>query len=662
MKTQGCYGQLLCFDMNIAEMTMYTSGFRSRHSYLPLRVPGPPCLSLCRTAERPHLTKQFYPSMRLEVAKKKKRFRKQSWFHRRSVQLSVDGRRRVKCNFIECDRDSQGQCPLSLDESNEIEDPYEGGSHLNPSNGQLYRAKNDNTQVWFKITIPYGKDYNKDWLLNAIREECGLFFRAEQFHYVKKKAVFFVDKFATAKALLNASRKIQADQYFKIVINVTPSMYRHHGNPTLCHRDAKMGSLCPGDSLYCIQACLQKRYDDRTASLDLSNLSIDPELQSTNKCLCLNQASDAELILQLIAEHFPQLLSLDLSYNNLSSLTDFSGLSALAPQLQSMNLSYNQICQAQEINVLHKLELKELWLEGNPFLASLESTSTYYRIVMNHFPSVQILDGHFFKPGCFFGKVPRSLPQIKGSFFVNEDLRAFLVPFVSRYFTIYDSTQRQQLLPLYHENCCCSFSLPNVLLPHICVEQAKEYLKENRNLLRVKRAALRQQLMKYNRLQVVGFLCNLPRTEHDLSSFTLDVWFQTPSLIGFSVAGIFKEESPKWKKLCRSFRRSFLIVPAMEACAQILNDQLVIINSYVDQYEDKCGPASPDPGSPGSNVALCDGNMAVLRNFSESTGMKVEWALKCLEDNNWNVEQAQDVFSLLKEKGTIPQDAFQAAM
>ncbi|XP_018120435.1 nuclear RNA export factor 1 isoform X2 [Xenopus laevis] len=579
-------------------MTMYTSGFRSRQSNLPL-----------------------------------------------SVQLSTDGKRRVKCEYLECERD-----------------PYEGGSRMIPSNGHRYRARNDNTRVWFKITIPYGKDYDKDWLLNAIREECGFFFRAEQFHYVKKKAVFFVDKFSTAKALLNASRKIYADQFFKIVINVTPSVYGNYGNRTLCPRDMKTGSLCFTDDHYNIQVCLQKRYDDRTASLDLSNLSVDPDLQSTDQCLCLNKASDAGLILQMIAEHFPEVLSLDLSYNNLSSLIDFAGLSTFSSQLQSMNLSYNQICQAQDINVLHNLELKELWLEGNPFLASLESTSTYYRIIMNHFPSVQILDGHFFKVGCFFGKVPRSLPSVKGSFFVNEDVRAFLVPFMNRYFTIYDSAHRQQLLPLYHENSCCSFSLPNISLPHICVEQAKDYLKENRNLLRVRKAALRQQLMKYNRLQVVGFLCNLPSTEHDLSSFTLDVWFQTPSLIGFSVDGIFKEDTQKWKKLCRSFRRSFLIVPATEACAQILNDQLVIINSYVDLHEDKNGAESPDIDTPSNNLALYDSNMAVLTNFSESTGMKMEWALKCLEDNNWNVEQAQNIFNLLKERGTIPEDAFQVSL
>ncbi|XP_073522700.1 nuclear RNA export factor 1-like [Phyllobates terribilis] len=76
---------------------------------------------------------------------------------------------------------------------------------------------------------------------------------------------------------------------------------------------------------------------------------------------------------------------------------------------------------------------------------------------------------------------------------------------------------------------------------------------------------MRHQLLKYNRLQVVGFLCNLPKTEHELASMTLDVGCQNASLICFTVEGGFREVNPNYRKTpIISFRRTFLIVPASE--------------------------------------------------------------------------------------------------
>ncbi|XP_075719530.1 nuclear RNA export factor 1-like isoform X2 [Rhinoderma darwinii] len=500
------------------------------------------------------------------------------------VQLSAKGKRVVRGHY-----------------SDPVRNPYGSRAHKyaekmeNCSNQKYQKLKN----LWFKITIPYGRHYDKMWLLNSIENECGFHFRAIQYHYVNHVAAFFVDNFSTARSLVQVSKKIQGEHYHKIIIKAAPFYTPYE--------QIDMSVISPLDTVNYldhraehIQTCLWKRYDQSHESLDLSDLANDPDLLSANIFFSVNSASATEIVLQIISENYPQLTSLNLSHNKLSKLTGFVHLFYLTPQLHSLNLSYNKLCKVQDLDLIHNLELRELWLEGNPLHGAVESYSAYYRLITYHFPAVEKLDGLFFKEDFFFEQEePKPLLQAKGSFLVSEEIKTFLAKFLHQFFTLYDSGERKALLPLYHENSCCSFSLPNVFYPKISFDQIKEYWKENRNLLRVKRPHVRHQLIKYNRLQVVGFLCNLPKTEHDLPSMTLDVSFQTTSLVCFTVEGKFKEVD----RSCRPtpyipFRRTFIIVPASED--------------------------------------------------------------RCLQDNNWDVQQAKETFLLLKSQGAIPEEAFDA--
>ncbi|CAH2255716.1 nuclear RNA export factor 1 [Pelobates cultripes] len=525
--------------------------------------------------------------------------------------------------------------------------------------------------------IPYGKRYDKSWLLHSIEQECGSQFKAFQFHYVNNMAVFYVDSFKIAKNLVRVSKRIQGELYYKIVIIATPceppftnmQEFPASSARVVSVHDTRRYSISSATE---IKMCLQKRYYVMLESLDLSNLSNDPDLRSANIYFPLNKASSIEIILQILAECYPKLISLNLSHNSLHCLTGLAPLYYTTPNLKSLNLSYNKLCQVEDLELIQHLDLKDLWLEGNPISTS-SVTSSYYRLY--NMPTlvapfdgtapvvsgkrIQKLDGHIFKPNFFFEiGDSKALPPVQGSFFGNENIKSFLGQFLSKYFTLYDSVGRQALLQFYHENAVCSFSLPNVKFPKMCHEQLNDYWKENRNLMKVKKTDLRQQLIKYNRLHVVGFLCNLPKTEHNLQSFTVDVSMQTPHLLCFSVQGVFKEASVIWENLVRTFRRTFVIVPAPPGVsAQILNDQMVILKSYGSPESSSMAIALP--GSPRScNKTLDSEKMAVLQTFSDQTAMKTDWAQKCLEDNNWNIKQAGDIFRFLKDRGAIPIEAF----
>ncbi|KAM3930846.1 nuclear RNA export factor 1-like [Leptodactylus fuscus] len=560
------------------------------------------------------------------------------------IQLSAKGKRVVKGHYSDGGRNPFGPRWHKYGEQME-----------QCSSRKSQKLKN----LWFRITIPYGRHYDKMWLLSSIENECGFHFRAFQFHYVNNMAAFFVDNLSTARSLVQASKKIRVDHCHKIIIKAAPSntpyeqMDMSFLNPmyTVNYLDR------PAEH---IQSCLWKRYDQSLQSLDLSDLSNDPDLLSANIFFSVNNLSAIEIVLQIISEYYRQVISLNLSHNRISRLAGFAYLFYLTPQLQSLNISYNKIRNVQDLDHIHNLELRELWLEGNPVRGAVDGDSAYYRLITYHFPTIERLDGRSFKENLFFEQEePKPLPQIKGSFFVSEEIKTYLAKFLHQYFTLYDSGNRKSLLSLYHENTCCSFSLPNVFYPRVCFDQIKEYWKENRNLLRVKRPDLRRQLIKYNRLQVVGFLCNLPKTEHDLPSMSVDVSFQSTSLMCFTVEGKFKEVNDSGSRTPYvHFRRTFVIVPASENSAQILNDQMVILNSYIDSQETSSRTSST------SSLPVCDHTSFpaasdAASSFSKYTGMKPDWAVKCLQDNNWDVQKAKDTFHFLKDQGAIPPDAFE---
>ncbi|XP_041316491.1 nuclear RNA export factor 1-like [Pyrgilauda ruficollis] len=52
---------------------------------------------------------------------------------------------------------------------------------------------------------------------------------------------------------------------------------------------------------------------------------------------------------------------------------------------------------------------------------------------------------------------------------------------------------------------------------------------------------MRFKLLKHTRLNVVAFLNELPKTQHDVNSFVVDICAQTNTLLCFTVHGIFKE-------------------------------------------------------------------------------------------------------------------------
>ena len=96
----------------------------------------------------------------------------------------------------------------------------------------------------------------------------------------------------------------------------------------------------------------------------------------------------------------------------------------------------------------------------------------------------------------------------------------------------------------------------------------------NRNLMRFTDSNRRQKTMKLGKLQTVALLNDLPKTKHDMASFTVDLTICTSAFFDLTVNGIFKEVV---SDVCRYFSKTMIIVPCGTGVC-IVNEMLHVTN------------------------------------------------------------------------------------
>ncbi|XP_058907645.1 nuclear RNA export factor 3-like, partial [Kogia breviceps] len=92
-----------------------------------------------------------------------------------------------------------------------------------------------------------------------------------------------------------------------------------------------------------------------------------------------------------------------------------------------------------------------------------------------------------------------------------------------------------------------------------------EYFKDSRNIKKLKDPQLRVQLLKYRKCVIVHTLGVLPKTQHDFSSFGVDMWYQTEMMLCFSVNGVFKEMEGSSQGCVFAFTWTFIATSASYA-------------------------------------------------------------------------------------------------
>ncbi|XP_036919327.1 nuclear RNA export factor 2-like [Sturnira hondurensis] len=475
-------------------------------------------------------------------------------------------KRRVKWN-------KEGQIRVSL---------WSNRKHLKREVGE---DKQDGTQSsWFKITIPFGRKYEKTWLMNSIQSHCSVPFTPVDFHYTQHKVQFFVQDAGAASALMDVSYKICDEENTKIPIFVNSSAVPYSVQEKLAPE--KMEQL---------KLTMSKRYDVSQKALDLQSLRYDPDLVRHDTDVILNRRNCMSAALQIIKTSFPELLSLNLHNNRLFQLDGLSDITQMVPTIRILNLSRNELNSTWELGKIKGLKLEELWLEGNPLCDTFPDQVTYVSAIRKCFPKLLRLDGQDLPPPITADiDRPNLTKPYKGSYKGPDVVKSQVLQFLQEYYLIYDSGDRQSLLSAYHDEACFSLAIPfNPNDPD--PSSYFEYFKHNRNMKNLKDPNLRFQLLKHTKRDIVCSLCMLPKTQHDLSTFILDVFLQSESMIFVCVNGLFKEVEGRSQGCVRAFSRTFIATPASSSSLCVVNEELFVRDATPRKTQSALSTCVPTP-------------------------------------------------------------------
>ncbi|XDB66276.1 hypothetical protein ABFV05_019892 [Capra hircus] len=421
-----------------------------------------------------------------------------------------------------------------------------------PPERRMERGRqNETVGSWFKIIIPFGIKYDEKWLLNLIQKQCSVPFIPVEFHYEKMQAQFFVENANIACALKNVNGKIFNEDNEKISIFVEPcdtprSVQKALKSEKVEQMKPVFPSWFPGDLVICDIGMTWNHRNGMPASLH-----IHPGIRS-------------------------KLSSLDQSNKKPYVVHSLSTIMENASHTKNWNLSNIEVKSAGEMDKGQQLEPGRMGADRTAMCTTSPDKSTNISTILELFPKLLSLDGQEKPSGskCAI-EVPKYLPMCKGSFFGSEELKSLILQFLQQYYLIHDYGDRQGLLCAYHEEACFSLTIP-FRLKDPGPSSMCAYFKNSRNMKKLKDPDLRFQLLKHTKCDIVQALCGLPKTQHDFRSFMVDMWFQTETMLCFSVNGVFKEIEGRYPGCVRAFSRTFITTPATSSSFCIVNDKLFV--------------------------------------------------------------------------------------
>ncbi|XP_033341317.2 nuclear RNA export factor 1 [Megalopta genalis] len=508
----------------------------------------------------------------------------------------------------------------------------------------------------YQIIIPYGHKYDKEYVINNLLSYMAPeTFVPIMYKVLANEALFYVDDEKEAMALSNCHQKITTTDGFKLQVKVFHLLLPY------CEIDTKLKDK--------LKQVMSKRYVTETNALDLSKFHRDPDLVDDYFC-SLSRTILLKTVLDIASEHIPNLEALNLDATRLHTLEKLNVLNRKFSKLKILYVGDNWVKDIRQLEHIKELKLEELKLTGNPLCNKYKTRqSEYISDVRRRFPKLLRLDGMELPKPILFDVADdgNKLPTPRRMFVANAKAQEIASQFLQQYFLIFDSENRQPLLDAYDEHACFSMTVTYFQSSN----KLSGYLLENRNLYKVNDTNKRHKLLKQGRLSVVSFISEMPQTLHYINTFTMDISLVTEVMMLITVTGIFKELDKK-DQVVRHFNRTFIIVPEGTGYC-IRNEQLHISNPTAAQTKNlntqittQIQQAVASSSSSSSSTAVKpvpaqlseDVKQQMTATLSQQTNMNLEWSLKCLEEVQWNYNNALSAFHEFFKRGQIPPEAF----
>ncbi|XP_049769274.1 nuclear RNA export factor 1-like [Schistocerca cancellata] len=499
-----------------------------------------------------------------------------------------------------------------------------------------------NASQWHQITIKTPvPEYERRFVVAAINKRISpqkitpYFFRMENL-----RITFFVNMCGLAlRTLCRRDLKVPyvSDKFDEI--EMTVKLFSKHFNLSEA-----------------LKEIISRRLDSPKKFLDLSYINSIPEVQEmlfdpTDNWHILDQ------MLRVAEVSAPGLVALRLAGNGITTLTllwDFL-VHSKWKSLRTLDVSDNEVKSTGTVSLSRALQISEVYLDCNPICHMLKRDS-YISAIKATFPRLAKLDGTYLHTTAH-------LPYWKPNFIVNGtgDPGEFADQFIEHFFTLYDDPDRMKLRGLYHEKAyfsLCSlyldaqFTTPNARL--------SAYIDETRNLLRCSDMKKANAALTHGSEEILERLSSLPTTQHDPYTFAVDLLVHTPKMTVLTVTGVFRDIA-KQKSSHRHFSRTFVLQRRENDEYQITNDILYISNAATREAEEAFKYVRPPKKikkkRPTPNLSECE-KESMTGMVQQLTSMSALWSRKCLEDTDWDMKEALQIFVELYEMSKIPKSAF----
>lgn len=517
----------------------------------------------------------------------------------------------------------------------------------------------------------------------------------------------YVKSPAQANQLLEWSGVKFAGQPLRITKSISPDSF-----------SAKMGVQIKGpanSTMETITQFLKSRYLPDIKLLNLASVQQDPTLGAQGFFSSISTTSKFFPALMKVAKELKwDVVSVDLSGNELSDLSTISALAHTYPLLQNLSLLNNKFNRIKVFETWrHKLNfLRELILVGNPIVNN-QPPNEVIKIkteLMKSFPRLVVLNGEVLRNEAVLNNnlsFPFDAPT--SMFFEDEEIRNMATNFIANYIKLWDSN-RADLMILYQNESQFSMQVDSSH-PYL-IETTSSYnnnstdfgyyLPQSRNLTRVSSVKSRNSRVAAGQEQIFKLFTQLPKTHHDLMAkpelFSMES-YRFPQLNGIMITlhGSFNEtaqpdtiEPPaqsgprrfnnnKLKKIAlskKSFDRTFVVLPGPNG-GMIVASDLLSIRPFAGtdawntpKQEPKvatpAGTPAPVP-SPGPTAAdlppevkanLNPIQQELLVRVILETKLNLQYAIMLCEQSSWDYQQCTVNFK--NSVATLPREAYTA--
>ncbi|CAH8587689.1 unnamed protein product [Schistosoma turkestanicum] len=580
-------------------------------------------------------------------------------------------------------------------------------------------------EVWVRITIVHGANHPMVDLQQLVTTVVGTQLRFYNTCVEGRNALMHAkirqkDIQSCRKSLQNLRDPSQNSQFITDVTIVPEPRV-----PSLSDKknESPNTSPLPETWIEALKQCFVQRYQPTTRSLDLSSLHTDPTLLSQGLYLPLNKQAVVHTLITILKQNQAQLAVLNLSNNRLTHLNAFSPLSStsvgvIPVSIERIDLSSNPLSSIPVLSGLRDIVgLVELDLTETPLLSKFNPNDKSFAAKLHTIlPTIKRVNGQELPHTVQFAieqgldsssKRPptKPLPQSILGFFPNDEVKIALLSFLKLYLSRYDSKPRGEcLLPYYTTVSQLVFSVsPENRFPNSqnvsftariqaenCSDQptttylttsrlTQAYFLRSRNLLRCRDQSRRRDMVIRGSLGIAHFLDELPATEHQLESLSVDVAFHSGTQMLFTMGGVFYEVSPMGsnssnsssqeksvRKVLRCFTRTMILIAPGGHIVQddyiVSNPSTSLCKKYITEMATRYKQSNQTPNQqqnvPSVDLSTPEVKESIVIEFSRRTGMNVAFSKQCLEEYEWNANAALSAFETMNSAGKIPPEAF----